>query len=108
MKIFRPLIAVAAGALLVLTGCAGTGTSGGGSQDAGVSTTSWGAQVLERGEPQKGGSLTYGLSAVVESLDPAGSAVSGNLIMRSIYGVLFSYDDAERNIRPDMAESIES
>ncbi|MBF0672478.1 MAG: ABC transporter substrate-binding protein [Salinibacterium sp.] len=108
MKTFRPLIAVAAGALLVLTGCAGTGTSGGGSQDAGVSTTSWGAQVLERGEPQKGGSLTYGLSAVVESLDPAGSAVSGNLIMRSIYGVLFSYDDAERNIRPDMAESIES
>ncbi|QEE60356.1 ABC transporter substrate-binding protein [Salinibacterium sp. dk2585] len=108
MKTFRPLIAVAAGALLVLTGCVGTGSSGESGQDAGVSTTPWGAQVLERGEPQRGGSLTYGLSAVVESLDPAGSAVSGNLIMRSIYGVLFSYDDEERNIRPDMAESIES
>ncbi|WP_159078231.1 ABC transporter substrate-binding protein [Salinibacterium hongtaonis] len=107
MKIFRPALAVVAGALLVLTGCSG-GAAGGGAQDSDITTTSWGAQVLERGEPQEGGSLTYGLGAVVESLDPAGSAVSGNMIMREIYGVLFSYDDEERNIRPDMAESIDS
>src|SRR5690606_2871444 len=108
MKIFRPAIAVAAGALLVLTGCtSGGSTNGGGGQDSDITTTAWGAQVLERGEPEMGGSITYGLQAVVESLDPAGSAVSGNLIMRSIYGVLFSYD-GERNIVPDMAESIES
>ncbi|MBF0672533.1 MAG: ABC transporter substrate-binding protein [Salinibacterium sp.] len=107
MKIFRPAIAVAAGALLVLTGCTSGGSTGGGGQDSDITTTAWGAQVLERGEPEMGGSITYGLQAVVESLDPAGSAVSGNLIMRSIYGVLFSYD-GERNIVPDMAESIES
>lgn len=107
MKIFRPAIAVAAGALLVLTGCTTSDTAGGGGQVSDITTTAWGAQVLERGEPQSGGSVTYGLQAVVESLDPAGAAVSGNLIMRSIYGVLFSYD-GERNIVPDMAESIES
>lgn len=109
MKIFRPAIAVAAGALLVLTGCTGGGATGGGGQnsDSDITTTAWGAQVLERGEPQSGGTLTYGLQAVVESLDPAGSAVSGNPIMRSIYGVLFSYD-GERNLVPDMAESIDT
>lgn len=110
MKSFRPVIATAIGALLVLTGCsapAGSDDASTPAADPDVTTTSWGAQILERGEPQSGGTVRYGLQAVVESLDPAGAAVSGNLIMRSIYGVLFSYD-GERNLVPDMAESIES
>ncbi len=104
-------LALAAVVSLGLTGCSGSSDSGSTAPTTdlplGVGVTSSGAQTLERGEPQPGGSLTAAMNAPVESLDPAAAPFTGAVAMRAIFDSLFVYDD-DANVVPELAESIET
>jgi len=101
--------------MLALLAACGSGSSGGTKGDAstldkdqaGVTTAAGGAQVLAKGDPVKGGSLTMGMYAPVESLDPAGPSASGSLPQRAIFDSLFTYD-VNGNIAPKLAKGIET
>ena len=102
---------------LLLAGCASPGAGGtspsgtaaasasAGALPAGVSENALGAQSLALGEPVTGGTLTVGLSAPVEALDPAGSVASNFTVLRAIFDVLFVYDETG-NVVPELAESL--
>jgi len=101
------------GVALLLAGCGAANTAGpaapsaGGALPPGVTVTASGAQALSLGEPQSGGTLTVGLIAPVESLDPTSSVSSGRSAMNAIFDVLFVYDE-KGNVVPELAKSIET
>jgi len=97
------------GASLLLAGCGSPSTTGAsaGALPEGVTTTASGAQALSLGEPQAGGTLTVGLFAPVESLDPGTSSASGGYVQRAIFDVLFVYDE-KGNVVPELAKSIKT
>ena len=112
MKMMQMTVAGAAALSLLLAGCAsasptGAAPSAGAVLPAGVTTTASGAQTLGLGEPKAGGTLTVGLTAPIESLDPTTSVASGRTVMGAIYDNLFVYD-AKGNVVPELAKSIET
>lgn len=85
----------------------GNGTQTTASLAPGVEQDDLGAQSLSRGTPVAGGSLSIGMLAPVESLDPLISVASGGLVMRAVYDSLFVYND-KGEVIPDLAESLET
>lgn len=117
MGLRRRIGAVLAASALVLTACGGGGNAqqpGSGAlserpaRDGVTKTAPGGGEALAKGNPQRGGTLTYGLYAPAETLDPV--VPSGNAatpIMMAVYGLLF-HADAEGNVVPDMAKGLET
>ena len=88
-KALRSVIALAGVSALALTAC--TGPSGGG----GTST-----------EGAAGGTITYGTTDKVVTLDPAGSYDGGSfMVMNQIYPFLMNYTPGTADASPDIAES---
>lgn len=85
----------------------GTNTEAAASLAPGVEETPLGAQSLSRGTPVAGGSLSVGMMAPVESLDPTTSVSSGGVVMRAVFDSLFVYDD-QGEVIPELAESLET
>lgn len=113
MRLRNAVIAGAAAMALLVTSC-GNGSDvpavdygASGEVPPGVSVSALGAQSLSRGDPVAGGSLTVGLGAPVETLDPRTSVASGASVMRAIFDVLFVYDE-QGEVVPELAESLES
>jgi peptide/nickel transport system substrate-binding protein len=100
------------GVAFLLAGCGAANTAGpaapsAGTLPSGVTVTASGAQALSLGEPKSGGSLTVGMIAPVESLDPTSSVSSARSAMNAIFDVLFVYDE-KGNVIPELAKSIET
>ena len=113
MKVKNLMLVGIASLSLALAGCGSgnespttSGTSSGELAE-GVYITDSGAQALALGDPVRGGALTVGHFAPVESLDPTTSVGSGAAVMRAIFDVLFVYD-ANGDVVPELAESIET
>ena len=88
-KALRSAIALAGISAFALTAC--TGPSGGG----GTSTASAG-----------GGTITYGTTDKVVTLDPAGSYDGGSfMVMNQIYPFLLNSKPGTADATPDIAES---
>ncbi len=88
-KTLRGAIALAGVSAIALTAC--TGPSGGG----GTST-----------EGSGGGTITYGTTDKVVTLDPAGSYDGGSfMVMNQIYPFLLNYKPGTADATPDIAES---
>ncbi|WP_426990219.1 ABC transporter substrate-binding protein [Pseudarthrobacter sp. Y6] len=88
-KALRSVIALAGVSAFALTAC--TGPTGGG----GTSTQSAG-----------GGTITYGTTDKVVTLDPAGSYDGGSfMVMNQIYPFLLNYKPGTADASPDIAES---
>jgi peptide/nickel transport system substrate-binding protein len=89
-KALRSAIALAGVSAFALTAC--TGPSGGG---GGTSTESAG-----------GGTITFGTTDKVVTLDPAGSYDGGSfMVMNQIYPFLMNYKPGTADASPDIAES---
>lgn len=89
-KALRSAIALAGVSAFALTAC--TGPSGGG---GGTSTESAG-----------GGTITFGTTDKVVTLDPAGSYDGGSfMVMNQIYPFLMNYKPGTADASPDVAES---
>lgn len=103
---------------LVLAGCQSSGSGdGSGGEESGGSTGSVGEyrngliNVEEGGDPQRGGTLTFGAYSEPATLDPGQTIVSGSTggnEMAAIYDVLMRYDEESGEIVPQLAESLES
>jgi|GEM_PF-2370511 len=109
-------LSVAAAGALLLTACGGpapgTGPAPAGSAGApaaaGVGTNAFGGQQLEVGTPTDGGTLRFGISTAIESLDnanPIGSSIA--TVTFQIYDQLLKFD-ADGKVVPELAESMTS
>ena len=66
--------------------------------------------VQEAPEPKQGGTLTMGMYAPIQSLDPVkvnGSGTAGGIEMAALYDVLMRYDYDAKEFVPHLAESLE-
>ncbi|WP_235681214.1 ABC transporter substrate-binding protein [Tomitella gaofuii] len=107
-----PVMAVAAAALLALSGCASqAGDGSGGAPQSGAQEVSTGLVNVQRGagDPVDGGTLTFASFAPVASLDPTVTrpdGASGGTELAAVYDVLARYDYASGKFVPQLAESI--
>lgn len=102
---------------LLLGACASDSESGSGSgsgsedtilEDGGLNTGFVNRQ--SGAEPKKGGTLTMGMYAPVQSLDPVkinGSGTAGGIEMAALYDVLVRYDHEKKEWVPHLAQSVE-
>ncbi|WP_431710519.1 ABC transporter substrate-binding protein [Glutamicibacter uratoxydans] len=117
MRYRKSLLSLLAVSSLLLASCGGaapeegtttsTDSEASASLQPGVEQSALGAQSLSRGTPVAGGSLSVGLIAPIESLDPTTSVASGGSVMRAIFDSLFVYDD-KGEVVPELAESLET
>ena len=117
MRYRKRVLSVLAVSSLLLASCGGAAPEGGTTPTGGaaasatlppgVEVTAVGAQTLSRGTPVAGGSLSVGLIAPIESLDPTTSVASGGTVMRAIFDSLFVYNE-KGEVIPDLAESLET
>jgi peptide/nickel transport system substrate-binding protein len=74
----------------------------------GVTINDAGGEMLALGTPVQGGSLRVGMQAPVESLDPTLPVSSaGTTVAEAVFDTLLAYD-AEGNVVPELAESMET
>jgi peptide/nickel transport system substrate-binding protein len=92
---------------LVLSAC---GAGGGAASSTGdVVQNNLGGEALDNGSPSKGGSLKFGSSAPIETLDPIGFLPAGaGTAALGLYGSLMQFADNEGAVEPMMAESLET
>lgn len=83
-------------AMLALAAC--SGSSSGGDDKAG----------LAEGDPQSGGSFTYGVMGDAGNLDPARCGTNDWLACSSVFGTLLTYDNETQEFDGGMAESFET
>ena len=119
MSYKKRVLSLLAVSSLLLASCSGATPEEGGNPNGGTSTEATtslapgvqqdelGAQSLSRGTPVAGGSITVGLIAPIESLDPTISVASGGLVMRAVYDSLFVYNN-QGEVVPELAESLET
>lgn len=113
------------GAGALLAGCASDGgNSGGGDSSGGEngtvgSATANGGGAYEvgmvnvqpdAGQPQSGGTLTYGVQLLTPSLDPAKTAARDDAggALAAVYDVLISYDPDNETFEPKLAKSLDT
>jgi peptide/nickel transport system substrate-binding protein len=102
---------------LALAACSGGTTdsptdgetaAAGAERPEGVTANDYGGEALAIGDPVQGGSLTAGLSATLETLDPTGPInQSLSTVASQIYDSLMAFD-AEGSAVPDLVESLDS
>lgn len=94
---------------LVLSACGGGGDGGASSSNGDVIQNKLGGEALDNGSPSKGGSLKFGTSAPIETLDPIGFLPAGaGTAALGLYGSLMQFADNEGAVEPMMAESLET
>jgi ABC-type transport system substrate-binding protein len=110
------LVGAAAVAATVLSACGGSDGSDAAATEIGeisaegegISLNEAGGQLLERTEPTEGGELVVGMIAPVETLDPLAQLGSaGQEVTRFVHDSLMGFD-AEGNVVPELAESLET
>ena len=113
----RAAVAALLTAGLLATGCGGTSseegktdTTGGGQtrEDLGLTVDAGESGLAEAGEPQRGGTLVYGLEAESPAgycLSEAQLAISGMVVVRAFYDTL-TVPNAEGGFSPYLARSV--
>ncbi|WP_206065100.1 ABC transporter substrate-binding protein [Nocardioides sp. JQ2195] len=107
----RPLAGLAALALasVVLTSCASGDDEKSEPGDAATYQTGL-VNIADAGEPEQGGTMTFGAYSEPAVLDPAETIVAGStggLEMAAIYDVLMRWNSADNSVQPQLAESLE-
>ena len=90
---------------LVLSACGGDASS----SSADVVQNDLSGEALDNGSPAKGGSLKFGTSAPIETIDPIGFLPAGaGTAAFGVFGSLMQFADNEGAVEPMMAESLET
>ena len=98
---------------LLLGACASDSDSASSSEDTIIQDGGLNTGFVNRqdaAEPKQGGTLTMGMYAPVQSLDPVkinGSGTAGGIEMAALYDVLVRYDYEKKDWFPHLAQSVE-
>jgi peptide/nickel transport system substrate-binding protein len=100
------VLGVLALAGLIATGCSSASDNGADAGEQGVGATDF--TIAPEGEPQRGGTIVYGLEAETDGFNPTGNrwAVSGHMVAQAVFDSLTALD-VNAEPQPYLAESVE-